>query len=414
MKKKTRVVIVGAGFGGLQAAQSLAETEVEVLLINRDNYHTFVPLLYQVATSGLSPDLIAIPIRNLLRRSHNTRFLQAEVKEIDFVAKLLQTSEGIISYDFLILATGSRTQFFGIPGAADHAFPLRTLADAVSLRNQIIHCFEKAEDELDGAKRQQLLTIAIVGGGATGVELAGALVELVLDSLQKDYPRLNPHEVNLILLQSGERLLAEFPQSLGKYTYRRLRQLGVQVMLNSKVCRVSANGVRLQDNTWLSAATVIWSVGLAGTIPTSSSIPTQTHKGKIQVLPSLQVSKYPEVFAIGDLAHLDHNQKPLSGVAPEALQEGVFVARNIQRKLRGQKLKPFSYFNKGRLAIIGCYSGVGKIGFLQLKGFLPWFMWLAVHLVYLPDWRNRLLILLSWLHAYIVGDRSVRLILSNH
>ncbi|NEO97261.1 MAG: NAD(P)/FAD-dependent oxidoreductase [Symploca sp. SIO2E9] len=414
MNKKTRVVIVGAGFGGLQAAQSLAEAEVEVLLINRDNYHTFVPLLYQVATAGLSPDLIAIPIRNLLRRSPNTRFLQAEVKEIDFAAQLVQTSEGTISYDFLILATGSRAQFFGIPGAADYAFPLRTLSDAVSLRNQIMHCFEKAETELDGAKRKQLLTIAIVGGGATGVELAGALVELVLDSLQKDYPRLNPHEVNLILLQSGERLLAEFSQSLGKYTYRRLRKLGVQVMLNSKVCQVTGDGVRLQDDTWLSAATVIWSVGLAGAIPTSSPTPAQAQKGKIRVLPSLQVSEYPEVFAIGDLAHIDHNKKPLSGVAPEALQEGVFVARNIQRKLRGKELKPFSYFNKGRLAIIGCYSGVGKIGFFQLTGFLPWFMWLAVHLVYLPDWRNRLLILLSWLHAYIVGDRSVRLILSKH
>lgn len=414
MEKKTRVVIVGAGFGGLQAAQSLAKAKVEVLLINRHNYHTFVPLLYQVATAGLSPDLIAIPIRNLLRYSPNTRFLQAEVKEIDFAAQLVQTSQGTISYDFLVLATGSRAQFFGIPGAADHAFPLRTLANAVSLRNQIIRCFEQAEGELDGAKRQQLLTLAIVGGGATGVELAGALVELVLDSLQKDYPKLNLGEVKLILLQSEGRLLAEFSQSLSKYTYRRLSKLGVQVMLNSQVCQVSADGVRLQDNTWLPAATVIWSVGLAGAIPTSSPTPAQAQKDKIRVLPSLQVLEHPEVFAIGDLAHIDHNKKPLSGVAPEALQEGVFVARNIQRKLRGKELKPFSYFNKGRLAIIGCYSGVGKIGFLQLRGFLPWFMWLAVHLVYLPDWRNRWLILFSWLHAYIVGDRSVRLILSNH
>ncbi|NEP61490.1 MAG: NAD(P)/FAD-dependent oxidoreductase [Symploca sp. SIO2G7] len=412
MHKKTRVVVVGAGFGGLQAAQSLAKTGAEILLINRDNYHTFVPLLYQVATAGISPDLIAIPIRNLLRYSPNTNFLQAEVNEIDFAAKLLHTSEGTIPYDFLVLATGSRAQFFGISGAIDYAFPLRTLADAVKLRNQIIYCFEKAEGELDDAKRQQLLTIAIVGGGATGVELAGALVELVLDSLQKDYPRLNPQEVKLILLQSGERLLAELSPSLGKYTYRKLRRLGVQVMLNSKVSQVSADGVRLQDDIWLKAATVIWSVGLAGALPSSSSTPAQTKKGKIRVLPSLQVSEYPEVFVIGDLAHIEHSQKPLAGVAPEALQQGVFVAKNIQRKLRGKEPKPFSYFNKGRLAIIGCYSGVGKIGPVKLTGFLPWFMWLAVHLVYLPDWRNRFLILFSWLHAYILGDRSVRLILS--
>jgi len=412
MHKKARVVIVGAGFGGLQAAQSLAHTEAEVILIDRHNYHTFVPLLYQVATAGLSPDLIAIPIRNLLRNSPHTKFLKAEVEEIDFAVQLVKTSEGEIPYDFLILAAGSRTQFFGIPGATDYAFPLRTLTDAINLRNQIIHCFEKAEGELDDAKRQQLLTIAIVGGGATGVELAGALVELVLGSLQKDYPRLNPQEVKLILLQSGERLLAEFAPSLGKYTYRKLRQLGVQVMLNSKVCQVSADGVGLQDDIWLPAATVIWSVGLAGALPNSLPTPAQTRKGKINVLPSLQASEYPEVFVIGDLAHIEHNQKPLAGVAPEALQQGVFVARNIQRRLRGKELKPFSYFNKGRLAIIGCYSGVGKIGAFKLRGFLPWFMWLAVHLVYLPDWRNRLLILLSWLHAYILGDRSVRLILS--
>ncbi|NET62096.1 MAG: NAD(P)/FAD-dependent oxidoreductase, partial [Symploca sp. SIO2E6] len=410
---KTRVVIVGAGFGGLQAAQSLAKTEVEVLLIDRHNYHTFVPLLYQVATAELSPDLIAIPIRNLLRYSPNTKFLQAEVTEIDFALQLLQTSEGEIPYDFLILANGSRTQFFGIPGALDYAFPLKTLADAVNLRHQIIQCFEKAERELDDAKRQQLLTIAIVGGGATGVELAGALVELIRGALQKDYPRLKPQEVKLILLQSGERLLAEFSPSLGKYTYRKLRQLGVRVMLNSKVCQVSADGVGLQDDLWLNAATVIWSVGLAGALPTSSPTPAQTRKGKIEVLPSLQLSAYPEVFVIGDLAQVEHNQKPLAGVAPEALQQGVFVARNIQRQLRGKELKPFGYFNKGRLAIIGCYSGVGKIGSVKLTGFLPWFMWLAVHLVYLPNWRNRLLILLSWLHAYILGDRSVRLILSS-
>ena len=413
MKKFARVVIVGAGFGGLQAAQSLANTETEVILIDRHNYHTFIPLLYQVATAQLAPEQVAIPIRNLLRRTSNVSFLQAEVKQIDFVAQEIKTSSQIITYDYLVLATGSRSQFFGVKGAKNYAFELKTLSHAVKLRNHLLHCFELAESELEREKRQQLLTIAIVGGGATGVELAGALVELIKDSLHKDYPRLNLQEVNLIVLQSGERLLTEFPRQLGIYTLKKLRRLGVKVMLRSKVCAVSPQGLELSDHTFFPAATVIWAVGVEGAIPKSFPFPQTAKQKKIIVLPTLQLADYPQVFAIGDLASLASQSKSLSGVAPEALQQGVYVARAIQQQLRNKKLQPFNYFNKGRLAIIGCYSGVGQIGIFKLKGFFPWFFWLAVHLVYFPDWRNRFLNLFTWLHNYILRDRAVRLIFTS-
>ena len=408
MKKYPRVVIVGAGFGGLQAAQSLANTPVEVILIDRNNYHTFIPLLYQVATAQLSPEQVAVPIRNFFRGCSNVSFVQAQVKHIDFVAKVIEVQEQTFSYDYLVLATGSRSQFFGIPSAKNTVFPLKKLSHAINLRNHLLNCFEQGERESDYERRKQLLTIAIVGGGATGVELAGALVELVTNTLQKDYPRLKPQDVTLILLQSGDRLFREFPKSLGDYTAKKLRRLGVKVMLQSKVCRVSSDGLELDNGTYFPAATVIWAVGVKGAIPKSFPYPQTEKQGKISVLPTLQVIDYPEVFAIGDLAGV----KTLSGVAPEALQQGVYVASAIKRQLQRKPLKPFKYFNKGRLAIIGCYSGVGKIGKLKLTGFLPWLFWLAVHVLYFPDWHNRLMILLTWLHNYIFRDRAMRLILS--
>ena len=420
MKKCPRVAIVGAGFGGLQAAQSLANRQVEVILLDRHNYHTFVPLLYQVATAQLAPEQVVVPIRTHLRRLPNTRFLAEEVQQIDYEAKLVTTHNRTLGYDFLVLATGSQSQFLGVVGAKEWAFPLKTLNHAVRLRNHLLHCFERAEIESDYSKRQQLLTIAIVGGGATGVEMAGALVELIAKALQRDYPRLQRQEVTLVLLQSGDRLMAEFPKSLGDYTARKLRRLGVKVMLQSRVKQITADGIEFRDareslsdeGIWLDCGTVIWAVGGSGAIPQSLPVPPTEKRQKIQVLPTLQLANYPEVFAIGDLASVVSRGKPLSGVAPEALQQGVYVARAIRQQLQGKTPKPFHYFNKGRLAIVGGYSGIGQIGIWKLTGFLPWFGWLAVHLVYFPDWRNRLLILLTWLHNYVLGDRAVRLIFS--
>ena len=411
MKKIPRVVIIGAGFGGLQAAQSLATTKVEVILIDRHNYHTFVPLLYQVATAQLSPEQVAVPIRTLLRKAKNVRFLQAEVQQIDFVAKEIKTYNHTLIYDFLVLATGTQSQFGEIPEAKNYAFPLKNLSHAINLRHHLLCCFEQAEIETDWQKRRQLLTISIVGGGATGVELAGALKELITKVLPRDYSNINLEEVTIILIQSGDRLLTELPKTLGDYTVKRLRRLGIKVMLQSRVSQVEEDGIKLDDGTWIPTSTVIWAVGVKAAIPKSFPYIPTGRQGKIIVLPTLQVAEYPEVFAIGDLAKVNCQGKSLSGVAPEALQQGVYVARAIRQQLQGKKITPFNYFNKGRLAIIGCYSGVGQIGVVKLTGFLPWLFWLAVHWVYFPDWRNRLMILLTWFHNYFTGDRPVRLIL---
>ena len=410
MKKSLRTIIVGAGFGGLQAAQSLANSETEVILIDRHNYHTFIPLLYQVATAQLAPEQVVIPIRNLLRRARNVRFLQGEVERIDLEAQEIQIDSQTLAYDFLVLATGSRSQFFEISGAKQYAFELKTLSHAVELRNHLLKCFEQAAREPNYEKRQQLLTIALVGGGATGLELAGALVELIEHSLIKDYQSLNSQDITLILVHSGDRLLPEFPPDLGKYALKKLRRLGIKVMLNSKVSVVCPQGFELEDRTFFPASTVIWAIGVEGAIPEAFPYLPTEDKQKIEVLPTLKLAKYPQVFAIGDVAHVVSHGKSLSGVAPEALQQGVYVADAIKRQIKGKRLKPFSYFNKGRLAIIGCYSGVGQIGIFKLKGFLPWFFWLAVHLVYFPDWRNRFLTLFTWLHNYLLRDRAVRLI----
>ena len=412
MKPYPRVVIVGAGFGGLQTAQSLAKKGVEVTLIDRHNYHTFIPLLYQVATAQLAPEQVAVPIRNLLRRADNLNFLQAEVEQIDFAAKVIKTDRYTLTYDYLVLATGSKSNFFGITGAEKYAFQLKTLNQAVALRNHLLSCFEEASLVSDPVLREELLTIAIVGGGATGVELAGALVELIHHSLQKDFPQLDLQEVRLLLIQKSDRLFAEFPRPLGNYTAKKLRSLGVKVLLDSKVTAIFSDSLELDDGTRINAATTIWAVGVSGAIPNCFPFPPTAKQRQISVAPTLQLAHYPEVFAIGDLAHIAVH-KSLSGVAPEALHQGVYVAKAIVNHIQGKRIKPFSYFNKGRLAIIGCYSGIGEIAGIKLTGFFPWLFWLAVHVVYFPDWRNRLTIFLSWLHNYLWRDRSVRLILSD-
>ncbi|NJN88654.1 MAG: NAD(P)/FAD-dependent oxidoreductase [Leptolyngbyaceae cyanobacterium SL_7_1] len=411
MRKRPRIVVIGAGFGGMQAAQSLAKAGVSVLLIDRNPYHTFVPLLYQVATAQLSPDQAIYPLRTLVRRFPHLQFLMADVQEINLAQQWLATSETRISYDYLVLATGSRSQFFTIPGAADYSFPLNTVSDAVVLRNHLFACFERAAQTTDPVEQRSLLTFAIVGGGATGVELAGALGELVR-SVQRDYPTIERRNVRIALLQGGTQLLAEFPRSLGNYTAQRLCRLGVEVYLQAKVSRVSPTAVYLDNGMSIPTGTTIWTAGVEAAIPVTSTALDRRHRGRLAVRSTLQLPNDDRVYAIGDAAYSESAGKPLAGVAPEALQQGVAAAKNIQRQLRGTLPQPFHYFNKGRLAIIGGYAAVGRIGKLNLAGIVPWLLWLGVHWVYLPGWRNRLFVLLSWLQNYGLGDRALRIILS--
>ena len=394
----------------MQAAQSLSKSGADVLLIDRNNYNTFVPLLYQVAAAQIEPELIAYPVRTILRRAPRTQFLKAEVKGIDFSRQTVETDSGSLLYDYLVIATGSRTQYLGVPGAAENAFALRTLEQAVALRNHILHCLEQASQEPDPSLRQQLLTVVIVGGGPTGVEMAGTLAELK-KAVRKDYPTLLLKELRIVLVQSGDILLGNLPGRLGRYTVRKLSHLGVAVLLEKRASRVTDQAIEFQDGSRLPTATVVWAAGLEAAMPRATTEPPMARKQKVRVRPTLQLIDYDNVYAIGDLAYVQQKGKPLAGVAPEALQQGVAIARNISRQIEGRAPKPFNYFNKGRLAIIGGYSGVGKIGPFLLTGFLPWLMWLSVHLVYLPGFRSRLLVLLSWLHGYGLGDRAVRLIL---
>ena len=410
-QERPRVVVVGAGFGGMQTAQSLAKSGAEVWIIDRNSYNTFIPLLYQVAAAQVEPEIIAYPIRTILRRAANTHFLRAEVRHLDFAQQVVKTDSATIPYDYLVLATGSQTQFLDVPGAAINAFSLRTLEQAVALRNHIFRRFEQASREPDPIRQQQLLRFVVVGGGPTGVEMVGTLVEL-RQALHKDYPELDLRKMQIDLVHSGDRLLANLPERLGLYTARKLHRLGVTLRFQTRVSRVGPAVVEFQDGSSLPVGTVIWAAGLEAALPKTADAPQTANIQKVRVRPTLQLTGYDNVYAIGDLAYAESNGKPLTGVAPEALQQGVAVARNIRRQLYGKAPQPFSYLNKGRLAIIGGYSGVGKVGPFLLTGFLPWLMWLSVHLVYLPGFRNRLLVLLSWFHGYGLCDRAIRLILA--
>ncbi len=406
-RERAKIVIVGAGFGGFQAAQSLAGADADVLLIDRNNYSTFVPLLYQVATAQLEPSLVAYPIRTKLRGMGNVQFLQAQVEWVDFHNKVIKTAAGPVTYDYLVMATGTQPSYHGVSGAPEHTFTLKTLTDAIALRNHVLSCFEAAARTTDPHEQQRLLTFLIVGGGATGVEVAGALAELLRGAFGRDFSEL-AGEGRILLVQSGSGLLQEFSQRLGNYTHRHLQNLGVEVYLNTRIARVEATQAILNNDQTIATATVVWAAGLEAALPALEQSLSATPKDRLIVRETLQLADYANVYAIGDVAYFEKDQKPLSGVAPEALQQGVSVAHNLRRQLRGQPLQPFSYWNKGRLAIIGGYGGVGRIAGINFGGILAWAMWLAVHGVYLPGYRNRLFVLLTWIQNYVTGDRAVR------
>ena len=411
MHNHPRVVILGAGFGGLWAARSMAHTRAEVMLLDRNNYHTFLPLLYQVAAAELSPEDIVYPVRSILRKLPNVQFCLADIHRVDFSSTTVATNGQAIAYDYLILAMGSVTHFFGVPGAAQHAFNLKTLEQGIDLRNQILSCFERALHERNRECRRRLLTVAIVGGGPTGVEFTGALAELVRGPMVKDFRQLDLREVRVVLLEASQTLLSGLPRKLSAYAQDRLHRMGVELHLGTTVSEVTRLFVKLKDGTVIPTETVIWTAGVRGDpmaefwgLPTSGG-------GRVQVLPTLQLADHPEVYIVGDLAHGEANGRPLPMIAPVAMQQGTTAARNILRHMNGGNPLPFHYSDRGTMVTIGRNAAVVNFAGCAVSGFAAWVVWLSVHLAKLIGFRNRLLVLINWAWDYLFYERAVRLIL---
>lgn len=412
MSERTpKVLILGAGFGGLWAARALEGAPVSVTLLDRNNYHTFLPLLYQVGAAELEPFAIARPVRTIVRRQDDLHFLMAEARSVDLSNKVVRTSRGVHGYDFLVIAIGSAPHHFGVPGVSEHAFPLKTLEDGVALRSHILARFEAAMHQPDGGARKGALRFVIVGGGPTGVEFAGALAELVAGPLARDYPELEA-QVSIVLLEAREGLLEGMPERLGRYALGRLRRMGVEVRFGALVSEVTDRQVRLSDGTELGAETVAWTAGVRGNPDAARWGLPLTASGRVEVGPTLQIVGHPEVFAVGDIAELvPDGGEALPMLAQVAMQGGERVAGNIRRALSGRKPKPFVYRDKGVMTVIGRNSAVAMLRGRSFTGYTAWLLWLVVHIVYLIGFRNRLAVLLNWSWDYLFFERVARILL---
>ena len=410
-----RVVILGAGFGGLRAAQTLEKEPVDVLLVERNNYHAFLPLLYQVAAAELHPQDIAYPLRTLFARCPNVRVAFGHATRIDFEARTLEIDGRSERFDYLVLAMGSRTHHFGVPGAEHHGFGLKTLEEALALRNHVLVRFERALQLTDDGARRAALTFVIVGGGATGVEYAGALAELFRGPVARDFPALAEHEsargspARIVLIEATERLLAGLPARLSTYTLERLQRMGVEVRLSAPVSAVRADGVELAGGEFLPAETVVWTAGVRGDL--SALGPELAERGgRVLVRDTLQTLAFPAVYAVGDLARIDGSDPPLPQVAPVAIQQGETAARNILRAARGEPPLPFRYRDQGTMVAIGRNHAVARVFGRSFDGFPAWILWSLVHIAKLVGVRNRLFVLASWAWSYLFFERIARLI----
>ncbi len=412
-----RVVIAGGGFGGLYAAKALRHTPVEVTLVDRRNFHLFQPLLYQVATGSLSPGEIAAPLRSLLRDQKNTRVLLGEAVELDAAGRRLILADGAVPYDSLIVATGARNHYFGHDAWQADAPGLKSIEDATHIRSRLLYAFEAAEREPDPELRRAWLTFVIVGAGATGVELAGALAEIARDTLRGDFRSIHTDEARILLLDGADRVLPPFPEQLSSAAERSLVHLGVRPRTGVRVTEVDREGVTIQTmqgGERIATRTVVWAAGITVSeftgIVAKATGAQQDRLGRILVNPDLTVPGHPEVFVIGDAANLEWKGKPLPGVAPVAMQQGRFAAAVIASRIKGRGGAAFRYLNKGNLAVIGRASGVADFGFLRVHGWPAWLLWLTVHLTYLAQFRNRVLVFIRWGFQYLTFDRGARII----
>jgi len=406
---RSKVVIIGAGFGGLEAAKSLRRARVDITVIDRQNHHCFQPLLYQVATAALSPADVAWPIRHILRKQQNATVLMAEVRAVDTGKRLVQIDSARIPYDYLVLATGATHSYFGHDEWAEVAPGLKRIEDATRIRRRILIAFERAELAADAAERRRLLTFAIVGGGATGVEMAGAISEVARQSLAMDFRRIDPTTARIVLIEAGPRIMPALPENLSEYVRRTLAKKGVEVMTSTRVVSCDAHGVALAHGR-LDADTIIWAAGVVASPAARWLDAEHDRAGRVKVGADLSVPGYPDIFVIGDTAVVT-DQPGIPGTAPPAKQMGHYVGRLIAARVAGRRSPPpFLYRHMGDLATIGRHDAVVKLGRLELTGFLGWLFWSLVHIYFLIGVRDRFMVAFTWLWDYVTFQRGARLI----
>jgi NADH dehydrogenase len=412
---RPHILVLGAGFAGLTFCQKFPSGLANITLVDRQNHHLFQPLLYQVATAGLSAPDIAQPIRSILAKHEDVTVLMAEVHGIDLKGKRVRTDHGEISYDYLVLALGGVTSYFGHDEWAEFAPGLKTLNDALAIRRRVLLSFERAETETDETKRKELLTTIVVGGGPTGVELAGAIAELARKVLRKDFTHIDPARAHVILVEGADRILLQFPSNLAERGKKQLERLGVDVRTNRKVKTLRENEIEFVDGQVLRAGNIFWGAGV-GAIPLTKTLGVDVDRaGRIKVAPDCSIPGFREAFALGDLAALtDANGKVVPGVSPAAMQMAKHVAKIIEGAIRdkaeAQNRPPFKYWDKGSMATIGRSSAVAMIGKLQFSGALAWLAWLAVHLIFLVGFRNRVAVFAQWVYSYFTYKRGARII----
>lgn len=411
--ERKRVVIIGGGFGGLFAAKALRRHALDVTVIDRTNHHLFQPLLYQVATAGLAPSDITVPIRWVLRDQANATVLLGEVVAVDPVKRQIRLDgdDAPVEYDFLVVATGSRHSYFGHDGWEQVAPGLKSLRDALEIRRRFLGAFERAERSSDAVERAALTTMVIVGGGPTGVELAGTMIEIMRKAMPQDFRRVDTRRSRVVLLEGGPRLLPNFPEKLSRRARADLEKLGVEVQTGTVVTSMNERGVSIGER-FIDARTVFWAAGNQSS-PLGAMLGAPLDRaGRVVVEPDLSVPGHPEVYVVGDLASVNQkNGKPVPGVAQGAMQEGSWAARNIVLSVAGKPTRPFWYFNKGDMATIGRNRAVADFGWGTLGGFPAWLLWVFIHIMYLVSFRNRVIVLMQWAYAYITFQRGVRLIL---
>ena len=407
---RPHVVIVGGGFAGLSAARALRGADVQVTLLDRRNHHVFQPLLYQVATAGLSAPQIAAPLRSILRRQPNVAVLLAEVVSVDVGRRALVLADGEIAYDYLILATGATHSYFGHDAWSLHAPGLKSIEDALEIRRRLFVAFERAERTTDAAAAASWLNFVVVGAGPTGVELAGTVAEIARHTLAREFRRIDPSRATVVLLEGTDRVLPSYPPDLSQRARRQLEALGVQVRTGSLVTDVNADGVR-SGAEQIAARTVLWAAGVAAS-PLGRALGAPVDRaGRVKVESDLTLAGRREVFVAGDLAAFEQEGRPVPGVAPAAMQLGRHAARNVRRAIAGEPLVTFRYVDKGSLATIGRSAAVADFGGVRLGGLPAWLAWLGIHIFFLIGFRNRLVVLLDWASAYLTYQRSARLIL---